>query len=561
MKALLPFLFLAASAFAEIQVETVQVPMRDGIKLATDVYRDDVVEKAPVVLVRTPYNKDRAKGTAEQFVKAGFVAVIQDCRGANASEGIMIPYDNEGQDGFDCIEWITRQPWCSGRVGMWGASYVGATQWQAAVEKPPGLVTITPRATWSSFYRNLYLGGAVRLSLIAKWAGGNSERPEGVTPPTDWDPVLSHLPLSEVDDTIGWPIPWLEGMLTHPQPNGYWNRLNLTPQITDLDLPMQHIVGFYDFFSRESVGNFMIMQKQARDPKIRAQQQLILGPWDHGSIGKSKVGDVDFGPKATVDTMALNLDWFAHHLKQDTTAQAKPFAPVRYFVMGDNAWREAQTWPPEGFTATSFYLHSDAGKRMLSRAAPTSDQPADTFRADPANPVPACPVTEARPLHAAIWAPVDQSSIEARDDVLAYSTGPLAEPITFAGNLEAKLHVSADTPDADWVVRLVDVHPDGLAQNLAVGILRGRYRDSLMNPQPLEPGKVYEITVDLGPCAATIAKGHQLHVDISGAYFPLFDRNPNTGEGPFGSKTAIATESVHHRPGALSRIILPCLNP
>ena len=561
MKALLPFLFLAASAFAEIQVETVQVPMRDGIKLATDIYRDDTVKKAPVVLVRTPYNKDRAKGTAEQFVKAGFIAVIQDCRGANASEGTMIPYDNEGQDGFDCIEWITRQPWCSGRVGMWGASYVGATQWQAAVEKPPGLVTITPRATWSSFYRNLYLGGAVRLSLIAKWAGGNSERPEGATPPTDWDPVLSHLPLSEVDDTIGWPIPWLEGMLTHPQPNGYWNRLNLTPQITDLDLPMQHIVGYYDFFSRESVGNFMIMQKEARDPKIRAQQQLILGPWDHGSIGKSKVGDVDFGPKATVDTMALNLDWFAHHLKQDTTTQAKPFAPVRYFVMGDNAWREAQTWPPEGFTATSFYLHSDAGKRMLSRAAPTSDQPADTFRADPANPVPACPVTEARPLHAAIWAPVDQSSIEARDDVLAYSTGPLAEPITFAGNLEAKLHVSADTPDADWVVRLVDVHPDGLAQNLAVGILRGRYRDSLMNPQPLEPGKVYEITVDLGPCAATIAKGHQLHVDISGAYFPLFDRNPNTGEGPFGSKTAIATESVHHRPGALSRIILPCLNP
>ncbi|MCB1209103.1 MAG: CocE/NonD family hydrolase [Verrucomicrobiales bacterium] len=552
---------IATAALAETHVETLQVQMRDGIHLATDVYRDDDTAKAPVVLVRTPYNKDKAKGTAELFVKAGFVAVIQDCRGANASEGIMIPYDNEGQDGFDCIEWITRQPWCSGRVGMWGASYVGATQWQAAVEKPPGLVTITPRATWSSFYRNLYLGGAVRLSLIAKWAGGNSERPEGATPPTEWDPILSHLPLSEVDDTIGWPIPWLEGMLTHPQPNGYWNRLNLTPQITDLDMPMQHIVGYYDFFSRESVGNFMIMQKQARDPKIRAQQQLILGPWDHGSIGKSKVGDVDFGPEATVDTMALNLDWFARYLKQDTAAQAKPFAPVRYFVMGDNAWREAQTWPPEGFTATSFYLHSDAEKRMLSRTAPTTDQAADTFRADPANPVPACPVTEARPLHAAIWAPVDQSSIETRDDVLAYSTGPLAEPITFAGNLEAKLHVSADTPDADWVVRLVDVHPDGFAQNLAVGILRGRYRDSLMNPQPLEPGKVYEITVDLGPCAATIAKGHQLNVDISGAYFPLFDRNPNTGEGPFGSKTALATESVHHRPGALSRIILPCLNP
>jgi putative CocE/NonD family hydrolase len=231
--------------------------------------------------------------------------------------------------------------------------------------------------------------------------------------------------------------------------------------------------------------------------------------------------------------------------------------------MGDNVWHDAQTWPPEGFTATSFYLRSDGhantrkGGGVLSREAPPQSEPADTFRADPANPTPSCPITEARPLKAAVWGPVDQSATEDRDDVLVYTSEPMVEPLTFAGNAEAKLHVSTDTPDADWAVKLIDVHPDGFAQNLARGILRGRYRASLLKPELMQPGQVYEITVDLGPVAATIAKGHQLRVDISGADFPLYDRNPNTAEGITSSKTAIATEQVHHKPGALSRIVLP----
>ena len=182
MKHLLLSLLLATSAFAEVKTETIAVPMRDGIKLATDIYRDDAVTKAPVVLMRTPYDRTKAKGTAEKFAKAGYVAMIQDCRGTRASEGIMAPYNNEGQDGYDTIEWITRQPWCSGRVGMMGGSYVGAVQWQAAVENPPGLAAIAPQATWSSFYRNIYLGGSVRLALISGSIAGNTAKPEGVKP-------------------------------------------------------------------------------------------------------------------------------------------------------------------------------------------------------------------------------------------------------------------------------------------------------------------------------------------------------------------------------------------
>ncbi len=544
--------------------ETVRVPLRDGVMLATDIYRKPTVSRAPVLLMRTPYNKDHAKAAAERFAAAGYIAVVQDCRGRFQSEGDFVPYNSEGQDGYDAIEWLGEQSWCNGRIGMWGASYVGATQWQAAVEKPPGLAAIAPTATWSSFYRNLYLGGAVRISLITGWASGNSEKPEGASVTTDWRRTLLHLPLSEVDEQVGWPIPWLKGMLTHPRLDGYWKRVELTDEIIDIKLPMQHIVGYYDFFSRESVGNFERMHTHARDPQTRRRQQLILGPWDHGSIGRAKVGDVDFGPDAVLDRTVENLKWFDRFLKEDRETAGDVDVPVKYFSMGDNAWHDAATWPPNGFETTAFYLHSDGhaqtagGDGKLDRSSPNQNEVSDSFRADPDDPAPACPVTASRPVMSATWGPVDQRPIEQRDDVLVYTSRPFTEPLTFAGNAKAELSVSADTPDADWVVKLVDVHPDGFAQNLAVGILRGRFRESEVRPTRLEPGQVYEITVDLGPIAAQIGTGHRLQADVCGAYFPLFDRNPNTAEGPFGKRSAVATEHVYHDPAHLSRILLPC---
>ncbi len=562
-------LILVAAAWAmaddaqQVSRETISVPMRDGVMLATDVYRQPSVERAPVLLMRTPYNKDRAQTVAERYAAAGYVAVVQDCRGRFQSDGDFIPYNNEGQDGYDAIEWLGRQSWCNGRIGMWGSSYVGATQWQAAAERPPGLVTIAPTATWSSFYRNLYLGGALRISLITNWAAGNSQKPDDATVTIDWRRTLLHLPLSEVDREIGWPIPWLQGLLTHPRLDGYWKRVELTDEIVDLELPMQHVVGYYDFFSRESVSNFVRMHQHARDPQTRRRQQLILGPWDHGSIGRAKVGDVDFGEHAVMDAAGENLKWFDRFLKDEGATTGDVEVPVKYFSMGDNVWRESATWPPQGFESTAFYLHSyghantAGGDGTLDQTPAKESELADSFRADPKDPTPACPVTEARPVVAATWAPVDQRPIEDRDDVLVYTSAAFTQPLTFAGNAQAKLFVSADTPDADWVVKLIDVHPDGFAQNLAVGILRGSFRDSELHPTPLEPHKVYEVTIDLGPVAAQIGRGHRLRVDICGAYFPLFDRNPNTAEGPFGKNSAVATEHVYHDRARLSRILLP----
>ncbi|MCB1567957.1 MAG: CocE/NonD family hydrolase, partial [Xanthomonadales bacterium] len=452
----------------------------------------------------------------------------------------------------------------------------------AAVEHPPKLVTITPTATWSSFYRNLYLGGAVRHALIAKWASGNSPMPEDATVTSDWNRTLAHLPLSEIDDQVGWPIPWLEGMLTHPSPSGYWKRLDLTEDMLELRLPMQHVVGYYDFFSRESVNNFTRMQQLAKDPATRSHQRLILGPWDHGTIGKSLVGEVDFGSEAQWDATAATLDWFDRTLKEGSDGAATSIVPVRYFVMGENRWHEAETWPPSGHEPTSFYLHSAGqantrdGNGRLSRTAPKVDEPVDRFRADPADPAPACPVTDQRPLHAAIWAPVDQRPIEDRADVLCYTTEPLNEPLTFAGNASAELFVAADTPDADWVVKLIDVYPNDVPENAAQGakpsmagfelgigieIFRGRYHSGFATPSALTPGKTEHYQWALPDVDHVFLPGHRIMVQVQSSLFPLYDRNPQTYvENIMYAKKddyRKATQSIWFGGDTASAIVLP----
>ncbi len=386
--------------------------MRDGIQLATDLYGADAGRRRPVLLMRTPYNKEAVAVTAQRYAAAGYVVVVQDVRGRYASPGSSLPYNNEGQDGFDTLEWIGRQAWSAGRVGMWGSSHVGAVQWQAAAEGGYGLAVLCPTATWSSFYRNIYAGGAARLALIAQAAAGRVKPPEGVSPPSDWGQTLLHLPLANMDGAIGWPLPWLAGILSHPRPDGFWKRLDLTKEVEQLKLPVQHVVGYYDFFSRETVGNFM----RRRSP----EDQLILGPWDHGTIGKSKVGDVDFGPAAQMDLAGENLAWFGRHLKKPATA---PFPRVRYFSMGELAWRTSDGWPPAGTSEVPFYLHSKGrantrrGDGRLTREAPSTAEPADTFSADPADPAPAVPESKAHPRYAAIWGPVDQTANADRPDV------------------------------------------------------------------------------------------------------------------------------------------------
>jgi putative CocE/NonD family hydrolase len=302
------------------------------------------------------------------------------------------------------------------------------------------------------------------------------------------------------------------------------------------------------------------MRRRSATPFSRHNQQLILGPWNHGT-GRGKVDDVDFGSAAQFDWVAESIRWIDRFLKKGDPQP--PFAPVRYFSMGDNMWRTASDWPPPEAKRTPFYLHSGGhsntrhGDGLLDTRRPRHEEPPDAFKADPADPVPAVPAFGKE--YRDFWGPADQRAAAERPDVLIYSSPPLTKPIVFAGPLEAELYVSADTPDADWAVQLIDVRPDGFAHTLASGIQRGSFRASDLAPTPLKPNEKYLLKIDLGHAAAKVDQGHSLRVQVAGSCFPLFDRNTNTGEGPTSSKTLVATERVWHTPAQPSSVWLPLL--
>jgi putative CocE/NonD family hydrolase len=537
--------------------QTWAVTMRDGIHLATDVYGADPNTRKPALLMRTPYDRHGPRASAERLAMAGYAVVLQDTRGASASEGKYIHYNNDDQDGFDTIEWIARQPWSNGKVGMWGTSHPGEVQWMAAGSRPPSLVAIAPTAAASSLYHIMYQGGALRLALLAAGAALRvNPPPTGVTPPTDFTRIHEHLPLSTLDDAIGWPMPWLEGIIAHNRLDGYWRRTEITPELGSLKLAVQNIVGYYDLSCNETIDNFLTLPDHGR-------KQLILGPWDHATIGKQLVAGLDFGPQAKLDTDEENLAWFDRFLKSAEGLQ--PFSPVRYFQMGDNVWRTSAQWPPANAVSTAFYLHSSgkantrAGNGLLTRQEPGAE-PADVFESDPDRPVPSEPAGAPQPSRATPWRPVDRASIEDRFDVLVYTAAIQKTSLTIAGRILADLWVSVNAPDADWAVKVIDVAPDGVARGVAEGILRSSGRDPVRYPALLEPGRRYHLRVEVGSTAATILPGHALRIEISGSAFPMFDRNLHTGEGPAGARKQVALQTVYHRPNATSRVLLPVLN-
>jgi putative CocE/NonD family hydrolase len=555
---------LSAQDAAAPPKQTFQVPMRDGVHLATDVYGAEPGVRKPVLLLRTPYDKNRAAATALRQVAAGYVAVLQDARGAFASEGHYIHHNNDDQDGFDTLEWISRQPWSNGHAGMWGSSHPGAVQWLAAADRSTGLDVIAPSAASPSLYRTAYLGGALRLALIGG-AGPLIDRPpSGLRTPENLAPLYLRQPLADLDNTIGWPMPWLRGVVTHPRLDGFWSRQHATPRVENLDIAAQHIVGYYDFLCRETVASFQRLSRSSATARARMNQQLILGPWDHSTLGKEIEGGVNFGPEARLDVTAENLQWFDRFLKPSITSKSD-FPKVRYFLMGRNTWRTAPDWPPPDAQETAFYLHSEGkantrkGDGSLTMRSPSATEAQDTFEADPRNPVPVEPPSSDPPSRSSMFRPVDRSALQDRADVLVYTGEPARQELIVAGSPRAELWVSADTPDADWVVKLTIVAPDGTARAVSEGILRSSFRESETNPSLIEPGRIYPMKIDLGHTAFALAPGQFLRVEIAASCFPMYDRNPNTGEGPFAITERQARQSIYHSAQTPSRIILPVL--
>ena len=575
-----------------VLIETnVPLPMRDGTILRADVYRPDADTPVPAIVSRIPYEK--GLWSWQEFIhalraaEAGFAVILQDTRGRYQSEGEFYPFRHEGQDGYDTVEWVASQVWCSGAVGMTGASYFGATQWLAAVEQPPHLKAIFPVITASEYYEGwTYQGGAFQLGFALVWtmvnlapdtamrlARGGQGAPEEATRlllATDrMDDQYRHLPLSTqpaLRESMA--APYYFDWLAHASRDGYWQATAINEHYGRVLVPAYNVGGWYDLFLHGTLENYARMRQEGGSEIARQGQRLLIGPWAHGAF-TGAYPDSSFGffsSLAMADLTGLQLRFFARYLRgEDNGVDQEP--PVRIFAMGENRWRDEQEWPLARTQYVPWFLHSDGaagsagGSLSPQRPGP---EPEDSYLYDPRNPTPTVGGPTFLPGLAlgANAGPKDQRWVEARSDVLAYTSDPLEQALEVTGPLTVTLYAATSAPDTDFVARLCDVFPDGASRILAEGILRARFREGYDQPRLLDPGRAYAFKINLVATSNVFQPGHRLRVDITSSSFPRFDRNANTGnplgqDGPQDLQPAM--QRVFHDHQHPSHILLPII--
>jgi putative CocE/NonD family hydrolase len=559
----------------DIRIENrVPVPMRDGVTLYADVYRPVTDGKYPVLVSRTPYSTERAPNAysaAVYFARRGYVFVFQDVRGRHESEGKWEPYRNEASDGYDTIEWAAKQPWSNGKVGMQGGSYLGHVQWWAASAAPPHLVTIFPALAAVNIYKDrITLGGAWKLAPNFGWGAVRQESrimqntgphtmpdgPDGLA----YEKVIWHLPLMEMPKLLGRNPTFYYDWIRHPDYDSYWQSLDVSAGFERIAGPVHTFGGWFDMMLKGTLDGYSGMSRQGKTETARQKSHMIVGPWGHGS--SRKFGDLDFGDHANIDTHAVELRWFDYWLKGiDNGLEREP--PVKIFVMGRNQWRYEKEYPLARAENRKLYLHSGGrantsrGDGRLSWDPPPAASKPDRYRYDPENPVPSLGGNDCCGVPSPAG-PRDQRPIENRSDILVYTSDVLDREIEVTGPLRVVLYASSDAVDTDFGAKLIDVYPDGRSLNVAEGILRARYRESLSQPKLLERGKVYELTIEMPGTSNVFLVGHRIRMNITSSHFPQFDRNPNTGD-PFGmtANTVVANQSVYHTATQPSHVILP----
>ena len=577
----------ASSPNFETTVEKdVEVPMRDGTVLRANITRPDAPGPFPVLVDRTPYSKEAgseiAVNSPEFFARRGYVVVIQDVRGRFASEGDFYPFRDDGagvlRDGYDTIEWAAAQPWCDGKVGMIGGSYSGATQYRAALSRPPHLQAQFVRESSADYYREwVYHGGAHEHGFSLHWArlvtdqnlaqlvsGEELVKQQALLDlvQADIDDWYERLPLYPCRFLTGL-SDWHNDFLAHPEDGPYWWELAVDRYHDQVETPIYHLGGWFDIFLAGTLKNYTGLRRQARTEAARRAQKLIIGPWVPGpaAVNASKAGDVDFGPEAARALNALRLPWFDHWLKgAENGILDEP--PVRLFVMGRNEWRDEADWPLPDTRYANYYLHdSSSGSGVaslndggLSVEPPEGSEQPDSYTYDPDHPVPSIGGnTLGIPNGACDHRPVDERC-------LTYTSAPLTTELEVTGPVTAVLYAMSSALDTDWVVRLEDVHPNGYSRNLCDGILRARYRNSFQHPEPLEPGKVYRFEIDLWATSNAFLPGHRIRAAVTSSCFPRFDRNLNTG-GRIHREAAgqVAINTVLHDELRPSHIVLPLI--
>ncbi len=557
----------------------VETPMRDGVILRADVYRPQTDAPLPVLLQRTPYLKGYSQlSFALNAAERGYAVVIQDTRGCGNSGGEGYPFIHEKLDGYDSVQWAADQPWSNGRVGMFGGSYVGYTQYAAAAMQPPALQTITPAITFTSPVTTTYKGGALELGATISWALMAWALMDVLRMQSN--PQQQAALMAELIDTINgmacghtfetlplvdMPIigrggirPLLNDILTRGQQDEYWNEIACSWD--QIKIPALHIGGWYDMFIDHTLQDYAGMLRDGSQ-----SQKVIIGPWFHGSF-ESLVGQVDFGIQSSAILLLPDevlLRWFDYWLKDVQNGVMKE-PPVQIFVMGDNQWRLENEWPLNRAHSTPYYLHSAGAANTLNgNGRLASDlpggEPVDSFVYDPRNPVPThggglCCSQSALPAGA-----YDQSEIEARPDVLVFSSLPLERDLEVTGPIEVHLWATSSAPDTDFTAKLVDVEPNSFARNLCDGIIRARYRRAA-GVTRLKPSGVHEYVIELGPTSNVFKAGHRLRLEVSSSNFPRYDRNPNTGNDPGMDKEVLpALQTILHDTEHPSHIVLPII--
>jgi putative CocE/NonD family hydrolase len=594
----------AASAQEGVTCSVEYAPMRDGVRLATEVYRPAQTGRYPVVLTRTPYNRtflptgsNCNNASMRFFAEHGYVALNQDVRGIYRSEGMFHPMVQEARDGYDAVEWAAAQPWSTGKVGMYGGSYVGLTQWQAAITSPPHLAAIVPTITASDYHDNwTYVNGVFDLWFAQSWnqltfapetlrrslLAAGLPREEVERRVAEWyaqseKALLSswvwQLPLRSFTGLRGI-APWYYRWLRHPNYDRFWARLDVERRYQKVKVPTLNIGGWYDIFQVGTVRNFLGMRREGGTREARAGTRLIMRASAHAPAPETPptaVGEVDFGPNNVLDVDAASLRFYDHYLKGlDNGEQNDP--AVRLFVMsppdtgttGSGFWVSGNSYPLPGTQTQRWRLGSGGhantasgdgvlGRRQTGRAG------ADRFVYDPLRPVPTRGGNLCCKGNLLSPGAFDQRPVEQRDDVLVYSSAPLNRPLAVIGDTRVRLWARTSARDTDFTAKLVDVHPDGYAQNVLDRIVRARFRrGSKVKPSLVTPGRAYEYSFDLGNTATLFKPGHRIRLEVSSSNFPHYARNLNNGRTDGSERSARrARQTVLHSARYPSQLELP----
>jgi len=576
-----PPLLAQASDPGDIIIQRdVPLKTRDGVTLRGDIYRPNSPDKFPVILMRTPYDKSVgwAVAPAPRIVARGYVLIIQDVRGRYRSEGEWYPFRHEQADGYDSVEWAASLPYSNGKVGMMGASYVGATQMLAAISTPPHLAGIAPNVTASNYHDGwTYQSGAFEQWFDQNWTtqlarntldrliDENTDARVGApTLPLVNYPVFNFGQLPAEAQLTAAIAPYYKDWLAHPDYDDYWKQWSIEENFAKIAVPALQVGGWYDIFSIGTLRNYIGVKAHGATEAARNQQHLLMQIGGHAGFGR-RIGDVDFGPHALENPYTdVILDWY-DYLFKGAHNQFSTDKPVKIFVMGANEYRQEDDWPPPQVHYVNYFLHSGGkanslrGDGFLSTAAPKSEAP-DSYIYDPGNAVPTIggPLCCAQELMEP--GPRDQRSVENRDDVLIYSMGPLGEDVEVTGPIKMTLFVKSSAVDTDFTGKLVDVAPDGFAEDVAEGILRLRYRDSQEHALLMNPGETYRISVDLWSTSNVFLRGHTLRLEVASSNFPRFDRNLNTGEEIKSARRFVsAKNTILHDAAHPSALVLPIM--